>query len=138
MITEHYDEYDQRYITTVTPVLLGTEITTEIYTPYIYGQETITRETKDSISIRNHNNHNTSIQQTKPTHSTRNNKPNRLLIGVRNRIYQPIAKNITTKNIQNITEIPSYYDERHNYKPLTDQNNENSADFCCFGLLVVT
>lgn len=51
MITEHYDEYDQRYITTITPVLLGTEITTEIYTPYIYGQETITRETKDSIEV---------------------------------------------------------------------------------------
>lgn len=65
-----------------------------------------------------------------PEFINKHNKATGILIGVRNRIYQPISKNITTKNIQNITEIPSYYDERHNYKPLTDQNNENSADFC--------
>lgn len=65
-----------------------------------------------------------------PEFVKRHAKAQNILIGVRNRIYQTIAKNLTTKNVQNITEIPSYYDERHNYKPLTDQEDENAADFC--------
>ena len=52
MITiEYFDDYYQRYITSSKSVTLGTEFTTEVYTPYIYGQEILTRRLENSIEV---------------------------------------------------------------------------------------
>jgi hypothetical protein len=52
MITiEYLDEYCQRYITSSKSVTLGTEFTTEVYTPYVYGQEILTRKLDNSIEV---------------------------------------------------------------------------------------
>jgi len=48
---EHIDEYNQRYVTSSKQVTLGTEITTEIYTPYVYGQAINVRKLQDSIEV---------------------------------------------------------------------------------------
>lgn len=49
-------------------------------------------------------------------------------IGIRNRIYQTIARNISLNTIKNIRHIPYYYDERLNYLPVVKWSNENAAD----------
>ena len=51
MIIEYFDDYCQRYVTSSNSVFLGTEFTTEIYTPYIYGQEILTRKLENSIEV---------------------------------------------------------------------------------------
>lgn len=52
MVTiEYFDDYCQRYITSSKSVTLGTEFTTEVYTPYIYGQEILTRRLDNSIEV---------------------------------------------------------------------------------------
>lgn len=35
---EYVDVYRQRYVTSILPVILGSQITTEVYTPFVYGQ----------------------------------------------------------------------------------------------------
>lgn len=40
---EHIDPYRQRYVTIIDQVTRGLQVTTEIYTPYIYGQPFETR-----------------------------------------------------------------------------------------------
>lgn len=59
-----------------------------------------------------------------------NNSTTDITIGVRNRIYQTIARNITNRSAINIDKIPSYYDERFNYPIIIDWSNEDAADMC--------
>lgn len=54
---EHIDPYRQRYVTITEQVISGLQVTTEIYTPYLYGQpfETRTIQNEDgsrSIEVR--------------------------------------------------------------------------------------
>lgn len=48
---EHFDDYSQRYVTLFKPVTIGIEITTEIYTPYVYGQVVDVRKLENSIEV---------------------------------------------------------------------------------------
>ena len=41
---EHTDPYRQRYVTTTQTVTGGLQVTTEIYTPYLYGESVQTRQ----------------------------------------------------------------------------------------------
>jgi len=63
-----------------------------------------------------------------PTFIERHNQATDIKIGLRNRIYQTIAKNLSLESIQNIIKIPSYYDERLNYHPIVNLSNEHTAD----------
>lgn len=51
MVIRHTDCYGQRYVTTIIDTIVGKEITTEVYSPFVAGQELQVRRTKDSIEV---------------------------------------------------------------------------------------
>lgn len=48
---EHIDPYRQRYVTTTLDVTLGLQVTTEIYTPYVYGEPLNVRRLYDPDGV---------------------------------------------------------------------------------------
>lgn len=58
----------------------------------------------------------------------RHNMASDVKIGLRNRIYQTIARNLSLESIAKIEDMPCYYDERLNYLPVINWSQENAAD----------